>query len=126
MPTRAWRPGTTSEVVQEARCYTAWFAAGNFPVARLARVRRHSPNRVSIRNIAKHTATYSVAIIAGKLASFILLPIYTKHLTPADYGVMELLDLATFVLGTMLGVRISESLFYFHAEAAEEQRPRVI
>lgn len=74
------------------------------------------------RTIAKHTATYSAALIIGKMASFVLMPIYTRHLTPADYGVMELLDLAIFILTALFGTRLADSLFYFHSQAATEER----
>ena len=56
-----------------------------------------------------------------------LLPIYTRYLSPADYGVLELLDLTSFVLGSLLGGRLGDALCFFYAEAATpESRDTVV
>ena len=65
------------------------------------------------QNLLKSTGLYSIAVFAGRMASFILLPIYTRYLSPADYGVMELLDLTGSVLTILIGMRFGQSLFYF-------------
>ena len=80
----------------------------------------------SFRSLLRHSAAYSVPVILGKMASFILLPVYTRFLTPADYGVLELLDLTSFVLSSLLGGRLGDALCYFYAaESSEERRGRV-
>ena len=78
------------------------------------------------RSLLRHSAAYSVPVILGKMCSFILLPVYTRYLSPADYGVLELLDLTSFVLTALLGARLGDALCYFYAEAAtDEARDRV-
>jgi O-antigen/teichoic acid export membrane protein len=74
----------------------------------------------------RHSAAYSVPVILGKMCSFIMLPVYTRYLTPSDYGVLELLDLTSFVLSALLGARLGDALCYFYAaETTEEGRGRV-
>jgi len=73
------------------------------------------------RDIAKKSAIYSLVPVINRGASFLLLPIYTRVLTPADYGVMELLDLTSNIIGLLLGTRIGQALFYFYFTAKDEE-----
>ena len=45
-----------------------------------------------ISRVAKHTATYGVGVVLSKAVGFLMIPVYTHHLVPADYGTLELLD----------------------------------
>jgi len=79
------------------------------------------------QNLLKSTGLYSIAVFAGRMASFILLPIYTRYLSPADYGVMELLDLTGSVLTILIGMRFGQSLFYFCSlDISQKQRDKYI
>jgi O-antigen/teichoic acid export membrane protein len=79
------------------------------------------------RDILKKTSAYSVAIIGGRAVSLLMLPLYTRYLTPADYGVMELLDLTISLVGILLGTRVGQALFYFYfAATAEEERKKCV
>jgi O-antigen/teichoic acid export membrane protein len=73
------------------------------------------------RSLLRHSAAYSVPVILGKMCSFFLLPVYTRYLSPADYGVLELLDLTSFMLTSLLGARLGDALCYFHAEATSSE-----
>jgi O-antigen/teichoic acid export membrane protein len=73
------------------------------------------------RSLLRHSAAYSVPVLLGKMCSFILLPVYTRYLSPSDYGVLELLDLTSFVLTSLLGARLGDALCYFYAEAATDE-----
>ena len=71
-----------------------------------------------------HTATYAVANLTRRLVGFVMLPIYTRYLTPADYGVIGLMmfTLALFepVFGARLGMAVPK--FYFDAPEGRERR----
>jgi len=71
--------------------------------------------------IVRKSGTYSLVPLINRGASFLLLPIFTRVLTPADYGVMELLDLTTNIVGLLLGTRIGQALFYFYFTAKDEE-----
>lgn len=73
------------------------------------------------KQILKSTGMYSIAVIAGKMASIFLMPIYTRYLTPADYGVLELLDLTSFIFSSFVGSRFNESLFYCASRTKTER-----
>lgn len=69
------------------------------------------------RELLKKAGTYSIAGMATRAASFLMLPVYTRFLSPADYGVMELLDLTTSIIGLLFGARVGSALFYYYASA---------
>ena len=67
------------------------------------------------------TAAYSIAMLFGRMASFFLLPVYTRYLTPTDYGVLEIADMSIFMLGAIVGLGIGgDALFYFYARLPDE------
>ena len=51
-----------------------------------------------------------------------MLPVYTRYLTAADYGVLELLDLTVNIIGMLIGVRLGSALFYFYTAAGDRKR----
>jgi O-antigen/teichoic acid export membrane protein len=73
------------------------------------------------KNILKHSSRYSISVVATKIASILLLPVYTRYLTPADYGVMELLDLATSVVTVLVGIHLSDAFLYFYSAAKDDE-----
>lgn len=77
-----------------------------------------------IKNLIKHGATYGAGIILGKIVSFIMLPVYTRYLTPADYGVLELLVLTSEIISMILGAGISHAIFRFYHQY-EDQKDRI-
>lgn len=80
-----------------------------------------------IRALGRHSLVYGAGIILGKLASFIMLPVYTRYLTPADYGVLELLGMTIDVIGMIAGIGLASSVFKFYADAeGQEEKNRVI
>ncbi|MBN1559676.1 oligosaccharide flippase family protein [candidate division KSB1 bacterium] len=80
-----------------------------------------------LKNILKHGSIYSLGNILSKLIGFVMIPVYTSYLTPADYGILELLTLVSSVLATVLALRISSGLarYYFIYKSAEEKQQLV-
>lgn len=79
---------------------------------------RRSPGFIS------HTATYAVGNIARRLVGFVMLPIYTRFLTPADYGVIGLLTFALSLFEPIFGARLARAIpkFYFEVSDARLRR----
>ena len=62
-----------------------------------------------------------------RIGSIILVPIYTRYLTPADYGILNLVGVFTSLLVTILGLGIPDSIFrYYIAEDTDRGRRRVL
>ncbi len=64
-------------------------------------------------------ALYAVPMAVRFLANAAVIPVYTRLLTPADYGVLELLDLTSFVIAALIGSNFGAAVFYFYADAPD-------
>ena len=49
-----------------------------------------------------------------RMVSFIMLPIYTRFLTPEHYGTLELLSMVLDITAIVFGLRIGEAVFRFY------------
>lgn len=69
------------------------------------------------------TSYYTAANLIRRMASLIMLPIYTRYLTPEDYGVIELMSIALDLVGILVCNRIGEAIYryYFMAKDAAEK-----
>jgi O-antigen/teichoic acid export membrane protein len=50
-----------------------------------------APFRMS--RVGRHALVYGAGILLAKAIAFVMLPVYTRFLTPSDYGVMELIEM---------------------------------
>src|SRR5947209_2550652 len=78
------------------------------------------------QTIVKKSAAFSVQMFAIRFLGVALLPLYTRKLTPSDYGVLELLDLTLSFFTTLFGAQLSSALYYQYAAAKEQDRGRVL
>jgi O-antigen/teichoic acid export membrane protein len=82
------------------------------------------PHQGVYRAMLQSTAVYSVSMLAGRLSSLLLIPIYTRFLSLTDWGVLELLELTLYVFGTMVGMRLGDALIYYMSEYSENEDKR--
>jgi len=68
------------------------------------------------KKIISHSKIYLAGNILQRCVSFVMLPIYTRFLTPADYGTLELLSMVLDFVGIILGLRIGQAIFRYYAE----------
>ena len=81
----------------------------------------------TINTTISHTGIYALGNVIRYMTSFVMLPIYTRYLTPADYGVLELLSTIVDFAGIILGMRIGEAVFRYYVEQeSTEQKNSVI
>ena len=73
------------------------------------------------RELIKHSAVYGVGQILSRLASVLLLPLYTYALSPADYGRVAILDLTTGILAILIGSEMASALCCHHFDAEDER-----
>ena len=76
-----------------------------------------------IKRLGKHSAIYGVGGLIQRLVAVLLLPLYTRFLTPSDYGAIEALVALSAVIFALLraGIQSSFFRFYFHAETDGER-----
>lgn len=69
---------------------------------------------MSTSKILSHGSIYLCGNILRRVVSFVMLPIYTRYLTPADYGTIELLSMVIDFVAILFGLRIGEAVFRFY------------
>lgn len=76
-----------------------------------------------LRRLGKDTAIYGFGTVLSRAASLIMLPVYTRYLTPADYGVLQLLEMTVNVVAILLatGAGAGVMRFYFKYESEAER-----
>ena len=69
----------------------------------------------SARRMVGHTGIYATGNILRKLVGFVMLPVYTRYLTPADYGAVGLMTFAISLIELLFGARLGMSIpkYYF-------------
>ena len=74
-----------------------------------------------LRRLASTGASYTASSVISKLLAVALLPIYTRHLTRADYGAAEVLLATVVALSIVFRLGIVEALLRFYYERQEEE-----
>jgi O-antigen/teichoic acid export membrane protein len=70
--------------------------------------------------VSRHTLVYGAGIVLGRAVSVVMLPIYTRFLAPADYGVMQLVDMTLEVISIFAGSRLAGGIFKYYHEADDQ------
>ncbi len=80
-----------------------------------------------LKFLLKHSSIYGIGSILSRIVGFALLPLYTRYLTPTDYGILELVDITTGMIGLVVGVGISSAVSRFYYESDDvKYRSQVI
>lgn len=80
---------------------------------------------MKVRELFKHTAIYGIGDMSRRLVGFVLIPIYTKYLSPGEYGIFQLsMTFISFAsLLYLLGVNTAFFRFYLdHKDERERSR----
>lgn len=77
-----------------------------------------------MKNLSKDTVIYGVGTVLQKIIGFVLLPFYTRVLSPSEYGVLDTLATLTFFVSTIfsLGLTGATSRYFFIADSEEEKK----
>lgn len=81
---------------------------------------------IQIKSIFKHSSVYSLGTMLGKVVSFIMLPIYTRCLSPSDYGTLEMLTLSASVITMLLSLKLTSALPRFYYGYDEDKRKSLV
>jgi len=66
--------------------------------------------------ILSHGSIYLLGNILRRAISFIMLPIYTRCLSPQDYGTIELLSMIIDFISIIFGLKITQAIFRYYGE----------
>jgi len=70
--------------------------------------------------IARHSGIYVVANVLQRGTAFVLLPLYTHVLTPAEYGTIAIVTALAGILAVLLPISINGAITRFYFEYREE------
>ncbi|MBC16744.1 MAG: hypothetical protein CL942_06800 [Desulfovibrio sp.] len=72
----------------------------------------------------KNAGIYALGLVLSKLVGLVMLPIYTRYLSPADYARIELLLLTTELTALVIGFGIRQSItrFYYRYTETDDRR----
>ncbi len=80
-----------------------------------------------ITRLAQHSAIYGLGGLVSRFVALLLLPLYTRYLTPADYGAVETLVALAAILATILRLGIASAFFRFYFDSTDQaHRLRVV
>jgi O-antigen/teichoic acid export membrane protein len=78
-----------------------------------------------LRRLASTGAAYTAASVISKLIAVALLPLYTRFLSPADYGAAEVMFAAVVAISIVIRLGVIEALLRFYYKT-DEQPERVV
>jgi O-antigen/teichoic acid export membrane protein len=73
-----------------------------------------------LRRLATTGAAYTAASILSKVIAVALLPLYTRYLTPADYGRAEIMFAAVVSVSIVVRLGLIEALLRFYYKGGED------
>lgn len=73
------------------------------------------------KHFIKNSAIYGIATMLARGVSFLLLPLYTRALSPADYGVSDVIATIISLLGIIIPMEIGQGLYRFFPEGQTEE-----
>ncbi len=78
----------------------------------------------ALRKTAGYAGIYALGVLLNRSVSFIMLPVYTRFLSPEDYGVLELLVLTVDIVAIFTGLGILNGLhkFFYKYDAEGDKR----
>jgi O-antigen/teichoic acid export membrane protein len=74
--------------------------------------------------LLSHSIIYGFGVAVSQIVGFFLIPLYTRYLTPSDYGVLQIISVTSSVLSVIFAMGISSALFrsYFLYDEAEKKK----
>ena len=80
-----------------------------------------------LRRLGRHSVIYGIGGLVSRVIAVLLLPVYTRYLTPGDYGQIETLLALTTVMGLILRAGITSAFFRFYFDVDDdEERLRLL
>jgi O-antigen/teichoic acid export membrane protein len=74
--------------------------------------------------LARHSAIYGFGSLVSRFIAVLLLPVYTRFLSPADYGLIETLIALSAILTVLLAAGVKSAFFRFYFDEADEAGKR--
>jgi O-antigen/teichoic acid export membrane protein len=79
-----------------------------------------------LKELLRHSAIYGVGSIIARVLGVLLLPLYTRYLSPSDYGLIETLVALAAVLTALVAQGMKSAFFRFYFDSAEVERRHLV
>ncbi len=80
-----------------------------------------------VKSTVKHGSVYLIGTALSRMAGLIMLPIYTRVLSPSEYGILEILGHTTDIVTMLAGLGIGTAVMrYYYLVETEAERKEVI
>ncbi|MDH7488250.1 MAG: oligosaccharide flippase family protein [Anaerolineae bacterium] len=77
-----------------------------------------------LKNLGAQSATYGLGDALTKAIAFLLIPVYTRYLSVADYGILGVASSLTAVLGILYPLGLNAAAMRFYYDAPDETSRR--
>lgn len=67
-----------------------------------------------IKFLLSHSAVYGIGTVLTQLVGLVMLPVYTRYLTPEDYGTLELITVTNSFVGIIVSVGVTSAIIRFY------------
>jgi O-antigen/teichoic acid export membrane protein len=76
-----------------------------------------------IKFLLAHSSIYGLGTMISRIASLILLPLYTRYLTPSDYGILSTVEITTGLMGIVItmGIALALSRFFYESDNTKDR-----
>jgi O-antigen/teichoic acid export membrane protein len=75
-----------------------------------------------LKELFRHSAIYGLGSIVARILGVLLLPVYTRYLSPSDYGLIETLVALSAVLTALVAQAMKSAFFRFYFDSTEVAR----
>src|SRR5438552_10587646 len=75
-----------------------------------------------LKGLFRHSAIYGLGSIVSRVLAVLLLPLYTRYLSPSDYGLIETLIALSAVLTALVAQGMKSAFFRFYFDSTEPER----
>ena len=79
-----------------------------------------------LKRLGKHSVIYGLGGLVSRILAVLLLPLYTRFLSPSDYGKVETLIALTTVVGLLLRMGITSAFFRFYFDSEDPAQRRLV
>jgi O-antigen/teichoic acid export membrane protein len=82
-----------------------------------------SPRPLSLRRVAgrvgRQSIAYTLAAAVGPITGILLLPVYTRYLTPSDYGLIALFEVLSLVLSAVFSLGMPAMIPFYYVDVPD-------
>jgi len=79
-----------------------------------------------LKFLLRHSSIYGLGNLLSRAVAFLMLPLYTRYLTPTDYGMLELIDVTTGMIAIVIGLGLDAAVSRFYYESPDENDRRAV